>query len=446
MTIYIPEAEEIYFSKTREYFQEVLSSYSVGNYRSAIVMLYTVAICDILFKLQELADMYNDTVAKQILAEVEKCRNDKGNKSKSAWEKELVEHVYNKTSLLDLEAYANLSHLFDHRNLSAHPALNDNYELISPSRETTIAHIRNILSQILVKPPIFIKNIVDMLTEDLKEKKAIYQGEYDKLAVYLDNKYYSKMSTAMKKSTLKALWKFCFNRPDDENCNENRVINRYALEALTHTMGTDAFEFIKAESRYFSEVAVPCIAHLVFFMARFPEVYNALNKDVKAQIDILLQRNGNARALSWFKSESMVKHLQSLKEDDTLTITANVLQYMAKQYRQVGLFSYCIDYFIAYYGHSGSYKSANERFDYAIEPYLGEMNATQFKNLIEVSNSNPQIYRRFYGMYSNTIIVKVAKTVLGEDFKYDVYPNFKFYAENDSDEEQEASGNEELPF
>ena len=49
MTIMIPEADDIYFSKTREYFKEVLSSYANGNYRSAIVMLYSIAICDILY-------------------------------------------------------------------------------------------------------------------------------------------------------------------------------------------------------------------------------------------------------------------------------------------------------------------------------------------------------------------------------------------------------------
>lgn len=69
--VYIPEADDIYFSKTKEYFNEVLSNYANGNYRSAVVMLYSVAICDLLFKLQELVDMYNDSVAGDILREVE---------------------------------------------------------------------------------------------------------------------------------------------------------------------------------------------------------------------------------------------------------------------------------------------------------------------------------------------------------------------------------------
>lgn len=68
-------SEEIYFKKTREYFKEVVSSYSNENYRSAIVMLYSISICDILFKLQELKDMYNDSMAAKILKKVEDLRN-----------------------------------------------------------------------------------------------------------------------------------------------------------------------------------------------------------------------------------------------------------------------------------------------------------------------------------------------------------------------------------
>ena len=37
--IYIPDMDNIYFQKTSECFQEVISSYANGNYRSAIVMM-----------------------------------------------------------------------------------------------------------------------------------------------------------------------------------------------------------------------------------------------------------------------------------------------------------------------------------------------------------------------------------------------------------------------
>lgn len=112
--IYLPETDEIYFAKTREYFKEVISSYGIGNYRSATVMLYSVVICDILLKLQELKDMYNDTTAIAILKEVEK--EQKESKSKSSWEKSLLDKVRDKTKLIDLKTYSDINHLYDDRN------------------------------------------------------------------------------------------------------------------------------------------------------------------------------------------------------------------------------------------------------------------------------------------------------------------------------------------
>ena len=84
----------------------------------------------------------------------------------------------------------------------------------------------------LWKPPIFIKNIVNTLTEDLKSKNALYENEERKLAMYLNNKYFSKMSNSMKLVTLKAFWKFCFCLPEDDDCQNNLASNRKALEIL----------------------------------------------------------------------------------------------------------------------------------------------------------------------------------------------------------------------
>ena len=267
MAVYFPEMEEIYFSKTKEYFQEVVSSYSIGNYRSAVVMLYSIAICDVLFKLQELKDMYNDNIAEEILKEVEKSRNSHDNKSKSKWEKELIDNVYSKTQLLDLESYTNLNHLYDHRNFSAHPALNENYELIAPSRETTIAHIKNVLTDILIKPPIFIKNITHTLTEDLQEKKHIYAQEYGKLSVYLNNKYFFRMSLSMKITVAKTFWKFSFCLPNDENCQKNMLINRRALKILVGTIEREMLNYIRENKQLFSVASDDrCILNLIIFL------------------------------------------------------------------------------------------------------------------------------------------------------------------------------------
>ena len=290
--IYIPETESIYYPKTREYFSEVLSCYANKNYRSAIVMLYSVAVCDLLFKLEELSDLYQDSVAKEILEEINKSKTDE-RYSKSRWEGEFIERVYKKTEILDLEAYTNLKHLYDHRNFSAHPALNDNYELIEPSQETTIAHIKNVLENILVKPPIFIKRVFDMLTEDLADKKKYYIEEPDKLKEYLCHRYYDRMSAAMKKTTFRSFWKICFCLPENEECKENISINRKAMQLL-YDETPEITDYIKTESMF--EKTSPderCVLNLCVLLANRPQIYGLLSEDTKLQIASLVDTNGD---------------------------------------------------------------------------------------------------------------------------------------------------------
>lgn len=392
MPVFLPETEEIYFSKTKEYFQEVISSYSIENYRSATVMLYSVAICDLLFKLQELKDMYNDTVADEILHEVEKSRNEHDNKAKSRWEKELVDNVYKKTELLDLEAYTNLNHLYDHRNFSAHPALNENYELVAPSKENTIANIKNILKDILVKPPIFIKNIVNTLTEDLKGKNNLYENEDRKLAMYLNNKYFSKMSKSMKLVTLKAFWKFCFCLPDDVDCQSNLAVNRKALEVLLLSFQQDAIEFIKKNNHlFFVANDENCQMNLVIFLSKFPILYSELDSDTQLQVDAIIDKDTRAKSIAWFKYKTVNAHLSYLKSIYYLRLDANAIRRMISYYSDIGEMTPLIDFFVWYYGESCSFDSSDSRFKLVIEPFLEKMSSKQFEQIIKNTNDNRQI-------------------------------------------------------
>jgi hypothetical protein len=91
-------AEKIYHPQTKEYFKEVLSSYSNGNYRSVVVSLYTVVIADLIFKLKDLVDREDDPGAKAILSEIDKERAK--DLASSKWEGKLVDRV-----LLDTSSY-----------------------------------------------------------------------------------------------------------------------------------------------------------------------------------------------------------------------------------------------------------------------------------------------------------------------------------------------------
>ena len=202
------ESEHICSSKSRLYFEEVIRSYSIGNYRSAIVMLYSICLCDLVFKLHELNDLYKDKTAQKILESINNLKQK--SESKSSWEKELVDSIYKNTQLLDLQAYTHLNHLYDYRNLSAHPALDRNGELISPPKEIVAAYIRTSLETILLKPAIFIKDITEYLSEDLSEKKEYITADKDQFKKYLDSKYLSKMNDVIFVRVFQSFWKFTF--------------------------------------------------------------------------------------------------------------------------------------------------------------------------------------------------------------------------------------------
>lgn len=436
--ILLPEVDDIYFPKTREYFKEVISSYANGNYRSATVMLYSVAICDILLKLQELKDMYNDATAKSILKEID--REQKDSNSRSSWEKALLDKILERTNLIDLKTYSDLSHLYDDRNFSAHPATNNNYELYSPSQETVIAHIKNILNEILIKPPIFIKDIIGMLTDDLKEKKDIFLKETEHLSRYLNNKYFNRMSTTMKLKTAKTLWGFCFKNTEDEDCKNNRKINRNALMLLIKTIPDEIKTEIKNNKQFYTVSRDNfCEFELIVLLAQIPMLYEFLDDVVKLQLDTYIENDGNTKWGAWFKFQSLEEHIAFLKSSGPLEIADGNINFAFKKYSECGQKQLILDLFIFLFAESYNFDAADKRFDRLIRPFLKEFSREQIIEIIRVSNINRQIYDRGYSRYSNTEIIQETKELLGKDFDFTKFPHFRF------DEKILMSKKEDLP-
>ena len=411
-------------------------------------MLYSIAICDILYKLEELRDMYNDGNAKNILKEVEAIRKDNTQYSKSAWEKELIDKVRDRTNLLDIEAYTHLNHLYDYRNFSAHPALNDDYELLSPSSESVIACIKNTLKDILVKPPIFLKEVFALLTDDLDGKIDLYKNNRKELETYLNNRYYNRMPQSMKIKTFKKLWKFCFKLADDENCKKNRLINRFALEILVNDSTLNSSietEINQNESYYTVDYDEQCIQHLIMFLSKNPYIFKCLGEDCKIKINNQIDKDGTCRAISWFKYDSLQQHITDLN-DHKSNIDSKAIPYIKKHYEVNGELNILIDFFILLYGNSGSFDTANSRFDNLIEPVLLQMSREQIICLIEVSNDNNQIYGRWHSYSDNTAIVKNVKGILGDDFDYSRYSNFKFDESVLDESSEQNDADDDLPI
>lgn len=66
--------ENVKSKTTKAYLSEVISLYNNGNYRSAIVVLYSVVIFDLVDKLLVLKDVYSDKNAVDIFNEIEEMQ------------------------------------------------------------------------------------------------------------------------------------------------------------------------------------------------------------------------------------------------------------------------------------------------------------------------------------------------------------------------------------
>lgn len=302
--IIIPNLSDIYFSKTKEYVEEVISCYSNGNCRAAIVSLYSVVICDLLLKLDELSKTFDDKRASKILNEIEKKREKSEIDSK--WETDLVDLIHTETKLLNIELYTHIGSLKKLRNLSAHPSFSNDYayELNSPSKEMTVSYIKYFIDNLFSKNPIFIKNVIDVLTNDLAQKSNLYENRnHNELKKYLIQRYFKYMDNEMKVYTCKTLWKFCFNSPNNEDCMKNIKINRLALEVIFEETD-NVIAILSNESMVkITSNNKECLEQLCLFLAKYPKAYSILSDDSKLQVSSILNENPFFKLISWFESE-----------------------------------------------------------------------------------------------------------------------------------------------
>ena len=241
----------IYDRRTRAYFDEVYKSYANGCYRSATVMLWSVIVCDLIFKLQELKDLYEDSIAIKILTEIKNLQEVDPYSPK--WEKDLVKMVFERTQLLDTASNHKISTIQVHRHLSAHPVLSDEDILFEPTEEMVRSDIRNGIEVLLSKPPFLTQKVLTTLLQDLEAHKDLIPDN-TALLKYLDAKYLKSLNFEITNRIFRGLWKFVF-RSEDERSENNREINFRALTIIYGSQRIEILESIKSETNYYSVIS-----------------------------------------------------------------------------------------------------------------------------------------------------------------------------------------------
>ncbi|MBD5400703.1 hypothetical protein HDR61_03085 [bacterium] len=392
-------------NRTKGLFKEVYSSYCAGNYRSAIVMLWTVVICDILFKLNFLKDVYQDARAIQILEDVEAKR--RINPKSPEWENTLIEKVCERTTFLGIADRQSIDFLQKNRHLCAHPVI-ENGELYQPTIERTRDLLRGALESILIKEPLLTKSISDIFYGDLENKKSTL-GSFENLDSYLESRYFNNFNDPIVTYLLKGLWRFVID-PRNERELENQNVNAMALYSLLKhfeeccktAIGQNGSLFgaaINQTSNNFGFLAV------IEMCKRFSWLYPMLPDDVKL---IIRNKILNVRELPdgeidyplarfvecWFLSENFEQHIENIngKLDTEYLAMKKLSPNAINKLYEMARFYDCIPKFVSLctkiYSKSYSFNDADNRFSCCIRPYIGLFTKADCIELMRATNNN----------------------------------------------------------
>lgn len=419
-------SEKIHFGKTKEYFDEVVTSYQNQCYRSSVVMLWSVVICDLVYKLQNLVDQYGDTIASKILEDIKKVQTD--DPKSPNWELKLLDDVYEKTDFVDSSEYENLRYLQKQRHLSAHPVLRSNLELYKPNKETVRSLIRNALEGVLIKPPFYTQKVVAEFLEDLDEAKAAINS-FSKLKRYISSRYLDRVSQDVEMVIFKTVWKFTFKLTNDK-CRENRQVNLWVIRAITERNSERVIEEIKGDNDAYSNIAAigEPMGFLIFYLAYYPSAYMCFSENAKVKIMHAKDSTVLGKLYGWFIGGDLNTHFDFLcswfASDECPAISDQQWEDVLKlsdsdEWEE--LFSKLVT---VYYCKSRSFNAADRVFTQLIVPYLRFFTKNSAIYMLENIESNSQVWDRTRAVFDHPILKEKFDELLGEKFNYEKYPRF----------------------
>jgi hypothetical protein len=390
-------AERIYDVRIQRYFKEVLGSYFNGYYRSAVVMLWSVLVTDMLFKLDQLANAYGDTTATSILAEIQTLRNN--NPKSPEWESELLEKTARRTDLLNSAELSFLRAIQEHRHLSAHPVLDQIDALFSPNRETTRAHIRNALESVLTKPPIMSRRILDAFTEDI-EALARLTPAREGFTRYLTSKYLNHFTPATATAVFRSLWRLVF-RSNDARCEANRKANGVALSILMERWKNELVDAISQDRAWFSDISLERsqLREMIVFLSYYPNVFRLLTDAAKSPIQEYANESLDLFAMSSFLAESLDSHLDEIRrriedENNLDSLGEEAFNHICGMAKGTDAYSKALSIGITLYAQSSSFNTADHRYQTLIRPFLEEYSREHVESFLREGEENGQAWGR----------------------------------------------------
>jgi hypothetical protein len=413
--------ENINNKNSKLYFREIISSYYNGNYKAAITLLYSVVICDLVFKLHELKDCFNDSRSQGILSKIE--QQQESNPTSPEWEKVIVDEMFASRYIIDSATKAHIEALRNERNLCAHPVLKYSLELFTPSKEAVLGHITNALIDVLTKSSLHgNKNMFEHILNDIEKNTTSFLN-YKDLGRYLDSKYFNSISNKEEEYRIfKNLWKLVF-KVDDEKCKKNRKINRWAMYCILlrnrQYVESRIKDDIKVLESKLNLENKDIVKNIVRFLNISPSTYRCFSPDVIQILDDKVTSFGFDN-ISLFKITDIKDYILNL-ETIGISDSKYIISYLNETDNTLLINQFAINQFLG----SNSYDEADAYFDEIISARLTSLSDQLIIELLEGCNNNGQIYYRRKSRESNQLIRnEIEKRGLSVDWTK--YTNLRF--------------------
>lgn len=395
-------------SYIKELFEEVHSSYVIGNYRSAVVMLWSVVVTDLLLKLKDLDAIYNDDKANKILIEITSYQKD--NPTSSKWESDLVENFFKEFNFFGTPELEQLRHLQKMRHVCAHPVIGEDDLLYMPSKAKVYSLIEVTMKSIFLKDALISGKAISHIFKELNRVRTIINGEKER-QLYFKNKLLPLMTDNVIKKFISTLWTFIFVKTD-ENIELNLEINASILSFLVNEKKDLFLEFLKSESKSIAKVPTDEIFldNYMEFWVVHKEMFYCMDNDFQKLI-ISIVENPAYKYLSCLKFKNMSDFLCSFKKgefkDVDITYMSLYEQLCEEEFLREKYNNFCINILL-------EIVESTKRDDFyrtIILPSIDKFHVTDLKNIIE-------------GLSSKKLKLHSSKSLIDNILKRDI--NFSF--------------------
>lgn len=223
-------------SDSRKYFEDVLQSYYSKNYRAAILLLYSLTIDDLYYKLI----LMNARKYYNLNQEIKKIEELSKNTLKYSEVEEEIYKIYKEKNILNHDTIDVLEFFKKVRNKCAHPSFfkEQNY---NPKEEEVYMIIRRIYCDILIVDA-FIKDPYSLIKDDIESKEwgsitdvligfQKHEDNYIIFYEYFSNKYFDKFTENNFEKLFHTLIKLIILKKE-----EWTIINQYKNMLLMESM------------------------------------------------------------------------------------------------------------------------------------------------------------------------------------------------------------------